>query len=641
MSMIRDHFIGPLPTLSPSEKLRRWDWALMTGLMTLVMSFLVLNLVLWRTLPGLGSSSEGVSFHLSGMAWALAHILTGSEMDEAARYLAWWHQAPMSAWVRLCLILVMSGSVSTWVFIRSLVPIDGVKHIEGNRLWRGKEAEQRAAIEARRMGGGKHGWLAIHPKVRWSREHWSKTTLIVGGVGSGKTQILLGLIEQLFERNTRFLSFDVKGDQTAIFPKGSILSPFDKRSLVWDVARDIRTPQQAAIFANTFIPTPEHGDPFWSTAAQMLTEGSIRHLQATKPGEWTFQDLSKALTQSGDELANIMASSFAKAANLIADGESQTTSSILASLAASTRLIDHLAMAWPERIDDHMFSLLDWMRDGYKGKHRQIFLTAGKDAKLTSGFVSTLINVLEPELLSAKLPDTSLLPSKKRDLVFLLDELTSLGHMPIQSLIERGRSKGIKLVLLFQSLEQLKRVYGDHNAKAILDMVGSRIYARVGPGESRQAMVQEIGKRRVRVSKASVSHSDSGRSQSNSADEELVDIVLGSDLTDQLGPVMKGKTFLGNRAILRMGGDLFELLFPPIVRPAQRPGQIEADWVNAPVPVRVVQESEPEPLVVYDGPYQGEPLNPWQQNAVDVFQDLRTSQSAKVDEALAKLRRGR
>lgn len=604
--IIRDHYFGQLPNLSPSEYIRRWDSAVALGLSASAFAFVLSNFAVWRPLPILGFVSHGGGYHLTEMAKAFLWWFSGHHYfdGDAQAYLDLMTSAGWPAWGRLLIEGALTLGVGAWAFLKSLVPVNGIEHISGNRLWRGKEAEIRAGQDARKLEGGpseKHGWMPIHPSVWWGAEQWSRTMLIAGAVGSGKSQILLGMLQEIFRKNIKCISYEPKGDQVSSFTRGTILSPFDIRStqpwknkgdkgVIWWIAKDVRDQDQAMIFASTFIPASNGGnDTFWVTASQMLTEGVIRHLQETKPLRWTFGDLSQGLAQDQAMLAEMMSATYAKAANLVADGESQTTSSVLATLASHTRMIDQLASAWPDYVEGHMLSLTDWIKDDYKGKHRQIFLTAGKNSQLTSAYVAAMINVIAPEFKTASLVDNKFLPkNKQRHIFLLLDEFTSLGKMPIQDLIAQARSKGLKIGLLFQSYEQMKKVYGAHDAMAQKDMVGTRIYCRTGPGESRDAMVQEIGKRRVKVTKMNHSYSGGVKNTSITVDETMEDIVMASDLTDGLGPVYKKvwswnkwkseSKFIGCKAILRTGGDLYELFFPAVTIPKKREGLIDADW---------------------------------------------------------------
>ncbi|WP_164064628.1 type IV secretion system DNA-binding domain-containing protein, partial [Serratia marcescens] len=81
---------------------------------------------------------------------------------------------------------------------------------------------------------------------------------------SGKSVILKHILEQLTrKRDAKLFLYDIKGDFTSIFKRPIIVSPFDARSHVWDVAADVRTPTQAAAFAASIIPEGDGNAKFW------------------------------------------------------------------------------------------------------------------------------------------------------------------------------------------------------------------------------------------------------------------------------------------------------------------------------------------------------------------------------------------
>jgi Type IV secretion-system coupling protein DNA-binding domain len=78
---------------------------------------------------------------------------------------------------------------------------------------------------------------------------------------------MLHLILPAIERGDGVMVLDVKGDMTATLPGDPLLiAPQDKRSLIWDVARDCRTKQDARELANRLIPDSQ--DPMWADAAR-------------------------------------------------------------------------------------------------------------------------------------------------------------------------------------------------------------------------------------------------------------------------------------------------------------------------------------------------------------------------------------
>ena len=66
---------------------------------------------------------------------------------------------------------------------------------------------------------------------------------------------MLHLILGAIARGDGVLVIDVKGDMAETLPGELLLiAPQDQRSLVWDIARDCRTKQDARELANRLIP---------------------------------------------------------------------------------------------------------------------------------------------------------------------------------------------------------------------------------------------------------------------------------------------------------------------------------------------------------------------------------------------------
>ena len=101
---------------------------------------------------------------------------------------------------------------------------------------------QASKAECKLSGTG----IEILPGLAVSRERETRHWLIWGSVGAGKTQTMLHLILAAIARGDGVLVLDVKGDMTAGLPGEPLLvAPQDQRSLVWDVASDCRTKQDA------------------------------------------------------------------------------------------------------------------------------------------------------------------------------------------------------------------------------------------------------------------------------------------------------------------------------------------------------------------------------------------------------------
>lgn len=415
--------------------------------------------------------------------------------------------------------------------------------------------------------------LKLHPVLHLPKSHWSRHTLIQGSVGSGKTQILLPIIKQMIEADHKLFIYDTKGDFTSYFKKPIIVCPFDERSYYWDIAADCRYPLQAAMLAEILIPgSPDqkNGD-FWSMAARQLLVAAIRSLQVETPGVWTWADLASLKNQSAEAMLPLIQEHFASASSLVENTESQTTASLLSTLVAQTKMIDDLAMAWPVRKESRRFAITEWTQDGYKGR-KQVIVQSGPEEAMTKAYISALVNLAVPEIISPKLPDAE----KDRFIGFVFDELASAGKINIGPLIDKGRSKGVVFIGAFQDISQVKATYGEDFQKALTSMVGTHVICQLQMGDTREKAAQQLGKHRV----AYRTHDEKA-----TVHEESRALISPGELTDRLGP-RKGRQYgphgFGVKAIVQMGGDPLLLDFPGVVMKTKRPGQIPARWMTQP-----------------------------------------------------------
>lgn len=572
MARVYDAF-GPVPAhVAPSTPVRRWDQAILAALGAFGLLWAG-GLALGLLLPGpwLGSYVH----HLIGAPQTLLHYLTVgiTHREQARAYLVSLSPMEASALLRVGVPLLLASVVAAWVFARGLKPTSNTWHLSGPRLLEGKEALVEARLRTLTPDQMKADpWhLAIHPALTFSKKRWSRHALFYGSPGSGKTVILLPIISQLIERDAKALIYDSKGDFTSYFKKPIIVSPFDRRSWVWDIGRDVRTPTQAAAFASSIIPDDPGPGRFWSIAAQLLLTGAQRSLQNTKGIDWGWKDLADKLAQGAEAMGAVLEEHYPKALPVVSNTEGQSTASALMTLAGYTKIIDDLATAWPERTD-RSFSITAWARDDYAGR-KQVIVQAGNDPQLTRAYIAAMINVCVPTIISPALPDDE----EGRCLAFILDELPSIGRIALPPLLDKGRSKGAMVLMGLQDLSQLREIYGQDQTNTIESMVATKVICQVQPGESRDKVASVLGKQKVGWQ----SHGDNA-----TVHEESRSVVSPDRLTSDLGfrkHKKMGPEGWGIRAIVSgEGGDPLLLDFPGVSYPKVRRGQVAAGWTTRP-----------------------------------------------------------
>ena len=518
----------------------------------------------------------GSLFHLKGMA---ASVIRALPEHWRLDWLDHLHGLEPAFQIALGGRVMLSGCVTLVVAVflwrRATIPMDGYIHVRGRRLLEGK-----AAVDAARLvslgeieGLPEREDILVHPAVRLATDRSSKHCIVFGKVGGGKTTILIKLIAEILEGRHKALIFDIKGDYTAKFWRKNgpvaILAPWDKRSLIWDIARDCRSRQDAARFAIYLI--KESKDPMWSAAARQLCVGFLVHLQMTRGESWGWKDLADLLSTPEKELLAMMSEANPEAIRAV-EQTGTTTTGILINLSAFLSSIYDLAEAWPQRISGRMFSVQQWIFDE-DAPHRAVLLGGNKEfGSLMSAFAGALVAQAAACVCSPRLSD-----SRSRRLYFMLDEFPQLGKVDIEPLVAVGRSKGARVWLGLQDFGQLKKLYGADEAQAITAMVGTLICAGAAPGETAKFISEMAGSREVERSSLSTSiqGGTSAASTSHSWQRETIP-VLSESQASGLGPVPRKSEI--RALLLNFGDDALILRWPFDTRPTITEPVVLADW---------------------------------------------------------------
>lgn len=564
---------GALPqTLAPTDLVRRWDHALAYGGLIGLGAFAITNGLLASTLA---SNPADWWIHARGMA------LWDHNYRELLRSMVMLKPLIYSA------LSYATGLISgLWVGKEQLKPYCHMRHLSGAQLRWDAEAVDYIRHCAGALKGDSKPWAYLHPDVPIGKTTATRGFTVEGGIGSGKSVFQKQFYRQMFRAHHRCLVADFKGDMTETFYGGKhkycrIFSPWDARSVRWNIAADINTPDRALAFANGVVDN-KGGDsnPYWSLGASDIITGVLIGLMTLHPGTWTLQMASATLLLPQDELHGFLAKYRPTAAKYIAD-TAKSGGDMIGTLSAYARPIFDLAEAWPGASEAEPFSWLEWLTNP-RIRQRQIIVQAGPDPKSTAmlmGAIFTYITNLVGN--SEVLPDKEL----ARDLCFLIDELPQWGRFPINKLIEVGRSKGAVVMIGFQARAQLRDIWGDKVAETILSSIPTKVIFWLDDG-ARKDVAESFGYRRVVTTLPNYNNSEGGTSSTLGIKEEARAVVDPYDIATRCG-VLKGPQYQANhavRGILSLPG------FDPTIlqwggrswaRTAQ--GRVGAAWTRAPV----------------------------------------------------------
>jgi len=422
--------------------------------------------------------------------------------------------------------------------------VPGLRHVRGPRLLEGREAlddARRYCIQ--RKQGDKAAWplfalpLCAAERLWLPKDVWSKSALVYGSPGAGKTVVITPIVSTLIRwPKAKALIWDAKQDYSAAFlgrPGVAILSPCDARSVVWDLARDCETATDRAALAQVLASgggstgKEAQGD-FFAQAATTVIDACLDVMHKKHGIAWggdTFTELFSV--DRATLLQTLLAAGHVEVDELIGTPDPKS-SSIMATVGNAVGVVRALGRAWKfdaSRPASQRFSVREWMRDDYdlKNRPRIIMVKPDETPDVVGRMLVAMTNILATGAL--QLPDNE----RGRCIAVVCDEIAALkSRIDIAALVATGRSKGIVAVLGLQDLHQLVPIYGPDTTKALASMVGLHIVGRTNMGETRQDISDYLGTRIVSVRKHGP---DAG-----AATEDEQAVVMAPYLSHDLGP---------------------------------------------------------------------------------------------------------
>lgn len=413
-----------------------------------------------------------------------------------------------------------------------------VVHVKGRQYIHDPKEAAKLLAKENRQGDG----LQINPtlpSLNYLRE--AEHFIFLGGVGCGKTATLWPWLNAARSRGDQILVHDVKGDFTASLPQPVVLlAPWDKRGFYWDIANDVDSRAAAREFAEGIIPDSQSSPVFPSAARQVLV-GCLVCLQATKPGKWGFKDLAGLIYQPRPELLKVMQQYNPEAIRAV-EQDNVTTAGILINIMSALTPIFDLAAAWPDpaQAKGKVFSVKRWLLQQIKNQDGEIPVVIlqnnGQFETLANGLHGAMVRIAAQFVCSPEMPEDS-----SRRIWFMLDEFPRLGKIKkVGTLLDLGRSKGVRMVIVAQSLEQIKESYGDNLGKSWVGLAGNLIIGRSQGETAKYLSETAIGKREVERHTVSVSRSlnqgsGAGATRTFSVASEERDVVKPNELSEHLG----------------------------------------------------------------------------------------------------------
>lgn len=321
--------------------------------------------------------------------------------------------------------------------------------------------------------------------------------LVHGTVGTGKSQLIMKLLDTLRKRGDRVIVYD-KG--CALVPhyfdeaRDVILNPFDERCPNWDIWLEAPHDSDFENMAESLIPMQGESDPFWVNAARTVFS-SVASTMRHDPERSLEKLLSLLLTAEFSSLETYLRDT--PAATLVSSKIEKTAISIRSVI--TTYLKSLITLTGLNQENKPAFSIRDFLLA--KDNPGWLFISSnGEQHKALKPLISMWIAMASLNLLSLE-------PNRERRIWFICDELPSLHKLPLLGeTIAEIRKFGGCFLLGMQSFSQLTKVYGASGARELFDLLNTRFFFRSSSSEMAKLVASELGEEDIEESRENYSY---------------------------------------------------------------------------------------------------------------------------------------
>ncbi|BEV46095.1 type IV secretory system conjugative DNA transfer family protein [Afipia carboxidovorans] len=470
-----------------------------------------------------------------------------------------------------------AGVSAGWIAWNATPFVDTRRHYEGIRRLKGKAAVAAAnhAMEKEIADSGRAYEFA--PGVWFSQLRSLVNVLIIGAPGSGKTRIVLFLIEQILDgfgslrnKSQGLLAHDTTGEIRRGFPRDhshiASVGLEGKDVWAWAIGEDVLTADDADEVARRLLGErhgAKHSNSVFDAGGSTILAGCIVICQKTHGRKWGAQELLEIVSLDAARLRAKLVEVDSPAAALLdmdEDGRSlsKTSASFMLTYRAHVlRVLEPLARHWRDVSPNRHFSFVSWMNGDHKQPRIVLLQRSARLSELSAAWIGAAI-----DLIAAYATDAAFNPDKKRRLHLVLDEFHQLGPLGrFQELLDVGRNKNVSVIATLQDLNQLRLNYNEAGAKNMIERFATVIIGKMRQGEaSTNVSEQLIGKRTIldRPDKSQVP-------DATSTQKREVPLVRPEQLSQELG-VFDHKV----HALVTGFGDVLELNWPVTVWPERQ-----------------------------------------------------------------------
>lgn len=320
--------------------------------------------------------------------------------------------------------------------------------------------------------------------------------LIVGTTGSGKTNCLHELLQQIRFRKQRAIIVDMTGVFIEKYYRpgiDKILNPKDQRTEAWSVWGECQDSAHLKTMASLLVPTNGHGEEtYWIKNARVLFDATAKKLK--EQGDLTNKNFFAFATDKPTKDIQKFYSGTKAAAIVSSDGK-ETVMGVRSHLRGS---IDSL-----ELFEDttNPFSIRSWIKED-QGEGWLFLSSPPEHREEMSNLLSVWASIATEGI-------NTLSRNLERRIWVVIDELPSIKKLPmLQTMLAEVRQRGGCVVLGTQDMSLLDEIYGYNIVKSISNLCSTKVVFRIEGADIAERMSKWLGTQEVSESIENISYGE-------------------------------------------------------------------------------------------------------------------------------------
>lgn len=304
-----------------------------------------------------------------------------------------------------------------------------------------------------------------------------------GASGCGKSTAIEHIISHAQKQNEKAFIVDLNGAFYAKFgrPQDHILSLRDPRTRAWDFwsEKGVAPENMAAAMIEA---TGDSNSYFWKGARAVLAS-LLKHTSNCSELWDDFRkstnDIRKKLEDSG-ELSQ----------RVIGNGDGDQADGILGSTVLDFSFLKELNQ-WNDSKEEKL-SITDWINSNQDTSWVYL-VVSDNDIEITKPLLRVWFDL-------ACLAALKRNPNQQENVHtwLIIDELKSVGQLPsLAAILDKGRKYKTSVVLGFQAISQIEKIYGELDAKSILQGIQNQFYFRMSEVESARYASDALGEQEL------------------------------------------------------------------------------------------------------------------------------------------------